>query len=254
MESIDLTHCAIKSSCIMASAREYSNLTDGLRRDVVAMIEKAIAHKRKGEGLIVHGSQCHGFIDSHLETVRETSYIDGAPQRAMTLISTPGHTDKLDLSLGISVVGADGQAASKAAKKWGSKVGGREEARSRLRKGNVVRVGSFKASGDTLVLETERVLRARRDASVTVHVRERDAEITRSGRRLRETPSWSSVCLTAEEIFREASGKYWLGDKDSDHVYCTVRQSCNVDKEFLQFMSTIQLHLFEVTRLPGFQD
>ena len=228
----------------MASAREYYHLAGGVRRDVVAMIEKAVANKRKGEGLVVHGSQCHGFIDSQLQTVRETSLLDGAPQRAMTLVSGPGHPDKLDLSLDVSMMCAEGQAASKAAKKWGSKAAvdvGETPSRSRLRSSDRSNSKIF----ETLVLVTERVLRAPRDATVVVNVREREAGRGVSGR-------GSSVSLTAEEIFREGSGKCWIGEKDSDHVYCVVKQTCNVDKDFLQFLTTIQLHLYGISRLPGF--
>ena len=228
---------------MMASAREYYHLAGGVRRDVVAMIEKAVANKRKGEGLVVHGSQCHGFIDDQLQTVRETSVVDGSPQRAMTLVSSPAHPDKLDLSVDVSMVGAEGQAASKAAKRWGGKAAvgvGETTSRSRRR-------GSDRSNSktiETLVLETERVLRAPRDATVVVNVRERDE---RGGSR-----RGSAVSLTAEEIFREGSGKCWVGESDSDHVYCVVKQTCNVDKDFLEYLTTIQLHLYGISKLPGF--
>lgn len=237
----------------MASAREYSNLASGVRRDVVAMIEKAVAQKRKGEGLVVHGSQCHGFIDSQLATVRETNYLDGAPQRAMTLVSSRDHPSKLELSLEDSVAGAAGQAASKAAKKWGGKGSG--ETRSRLRSSDRGS-SSSRTVGETLVLDTERVLRARRDATVVVNVRGRDGEKgERRGRAAAQqspSSSWSSVSVTADEIFRECSGKYWVGDRDSDHVYCVVKQSCNVDKDFMQYLTTIQLHFYGVKKLQAF--
>ena len=242
----------------MASAREYSNLTRGIRRDVVAMIEKAVSRKRKGEGLVVHGSQCHGFIDSELEMVRETNYLDGAPQRSMTLVHDSRYSSKLELSLEVSVLGAAGQAASKAAKKWGrgsleSGLGGGggrgKDLLSKLKSSERSGASSPKNDDATQVLETERILRARRDASVVVKVREREAE--RSGGSA-QAPLWSSVELTAEEIFRECSGKSWVGDKDSDHIYCTVKQSCNVDPEFPQLLSCIQLHVFGVAEMAGF--
>lgn len=239
----------------MASAREYSHLTDGVRRDVVAMVEKAVAQKRKGEGLIVHGSQCHKFIDHHLVTVRETSYLDGAPQRAMTLVASPAHPTKLELSLEDSMLGAEGQAASKAAKKWGDKAAvGSGETRSRQRSSDRGSSGSKASSVNTLVLGTERVLRARRDATVVVNVREREPErgSSRGRAATRQAPSWSAVSLTAEEIFQQSSGKYWIGDKDKDHVYCVLKQSCNVDKDFVQYLSTVQIHLYGVSKLQRF--
>lgn len=241
----------------MASAREYSHLTDGVRRDFVAMIEKAVVQKRKGEGLIVHGSQCHGFIDEQLTTVRETSYLDGAPHRAMTLVSSPAHPTKLELSLDDSMVGVEVEAASKAAKKWGGKAAvGSGETRSRLRSNDRGSWGSTTSSVETLVLETERVLRARRDATVVVNVREREPDRGSSRGRpvARQAPSWSAVSLTAEEIFRQCNnGKCWVGDKgDSNYIYCTLKQSCNVDKDFVQYLSTIQLHLYGVSKLQRF--
>lgn len=240
----------------MASAREYSHLTDGVRRDVVAMIEKAVVQKRKGEGLVVHGSQCRRFIDEQLTTVRETSYLDGAPQRAMTLVSSPAHLTKLELSLDVSMVGVEGQAASKAAKKWGGKAAvGSGETRSRLRSKDRGSSGSSTSCVETQVLETERVLRARRDATVVVNVREREPD-RGSGRgrpAARQAPSWSAVSLTAEEIFHQCNGKCWVGDKgDTDHIYCVLKQSCNVDKDFVQYLSTIQLHLYGVSKLQQF--
>ena len=239
----------------MASAREYSNLTGGVRRDVVAMIERAVVGKRKGEELIVHGSQCHGFIDSNLEMVRETSFLDGVPQRSMTLVSSPGHQgNKMELTLDLSLLGSEGQSASKAARKWGRKTSSEERPR---------RSSSSKLGGgggrvvETQILETERVLRARRDAVVVVNVRERDAERGRRGSRgrssLQEAPSWSSVRLTAEEIFSESGGKWWVGDKDGEYVYCAVKQSCNVDKGFSEFLSTVQTHIYTVMKLQGLQ-
>ena len=242
----------------MASAREYSHLTDGVRREVVAMIEKAVSQKRKGEGLELHDSQCSGFIDSQLEMVRETSFLGGVAQRAMTLVCSPEDpSTKPELTLGVSMVGAEGQAASKAAKIWGSKAAvGSTEApapRSRRRAGNRGERSSSRSSEtETVILDTERVLRARRDASVVVNVREREVERGRGGRS-RPAVSWSSVSLTAEEIFRECSGKCWLGEKeDRDHVYCTVKQSCNIDRDFSEYLSNIQLHLYGVSKLERF--
>ena len=250
----------------MASAREYSNLTGSVRRDVVAMVEKAVSQKRKGEGLIVHGSQCRDFIDRHLVTVRETSYFDGVPQRAMTLVSSLEHPENLELTLDTTMVSLEGQAATKAAKKWGNKKAGGGDSvptPSRSRQRSSDRLGGSSSSKSielsTLVLETERVLRARRDASVVVTVRERDAERERastSGKSrsaVQETPSWSSVNLTAEDIFRQCNGKWWVGDKDREYVYCVVKQSCNVDKDFPEFLSAIQLHLYGVMKLQGLQ-
>ena len=242
----------------MASAREYSHLTGGVRRDVVAMIEKAVSNKRKGEGLVVHGSQCHGFIDSQLATVRETSFLDGVPQRSMTLVSL-GEEGKLDLTLGASLAGLEGQAASKAAKKWGGKKAGGEERKERPRRtasSKSAAAAAAAAAGvvETQVLETERVLRARRDASVTVNVRERDGERGGRGRSaVQETPSWSSVRLTAEDIFREGGGKWWVGETDKEYVYCVVRQSCNVDKSFTEFISAVQIHIYGVMKLQGLE-
>ena len=238
----------------MASAREYSHLTGGVRRDVVAMIEQAVAAKRKGEGLVVHGSQCRRFIDSQLRTVRETSFLNGEPHRCITLVSAPGHSGQVELTLDVSLSGAAGQAPSKAARKWGSKTGSEEPPR--------VRRSSSKTAGglgggvvETQVLDTERVLRARRDASVVVNVRERDVERGRGGRSsVQEAPSWSSVRLTAEEIFRECSGKWWVGDKeDREFVYCVVKQSCNVDKGFTEFLSAVQIHIYGVMKLQALQ-
>lgn len=244
---------------MMASAREYSHLTDGVRREVVAMIEKAVAQKRKGEGLVdVQDPQCRRFIHGQLEMVRETSYLDGEAERAMTLVSNPNHPAKLELSLGVSVVGVEGQAASKAAKIWGSKaaVGSGEVSGPRSRRrgsDRVERSGSRSTETRTLVLETELVLRARRDASVVVNVTERDADRIRGGRsRSAVQETTSPVTLTAEEIFRESSGKVWVGESDRGHVYCTVKQSCNVDKDFPQYMSDIQLHIYGVSKLQRF--
>ena len=243
----------------MASAREYSHLTGGVRRDVVAMIERAVASKRKGEGLVVHGSQCHGFIDTKLATVRETSFLDGEAQRSMTLVSAPGHSGKMELTLDVSLAGAAGQAASKAAKKWGSKTTTSEpEEPPRVRRSSSKSPGGGGGGGrlvETQVLDTERVLRARRDAGVVVNVRERDQERGGRGRSsVREAPSWSSVRLTAEEIFRECSGKWWVGEKeDREFVYCVVKQSCNVDKGFSEFLSAVQIHIYGVMKLQGLQ-
>ena len=239
----------------MASAREYSHLTGGVRRDVVVMIERAVAAKRKGEGLVVHGSQCHGFIDSQCSTVRETSFLNGEPQRSMTLVSASG---KMELTLEVSLVGAAGQATSKAAKKWGSKTTApAAEEPPRVRRSSSKTGGGLGGGGvvETQVLDTERVLRARRDASVVVNVRERDVERgTRGGRSsVREAPSWSSVRLTAEEIFRESSGKWWVGEEDKEFVYCVVKQSCNVDKGFSEFLSAIQIHIYGVMKLQALQ-
>ena len=255
----------------MASAREYSNLTGGVRRDVVSMIERAVAVKRKGEGLVVHGSQCHGFIDSQLATVRETSFLDGEPQRCMTLVAAGGdQSGKMELTLEVSLAGSAGQAASRAAKKWGGgkTAAGASEETARPRRSKLGRRGGGGGGGggvvETLVLDTERVLRARRDAGVVVNVRERDAERGRRGSQpggsgrgkssVQEALSWSSVRLTAEEIFRECSGKWWVGEKeDGDHVYCVVKQSCNVDRDFAEYLSAIQIHIYGVMKLQGLQ-
>ena len=241
----------------MASAREYSHLTGGVRRDVVAMVERAVAAKRKGEGLVVHGSQCRGFIDSQLSTVRETSFLDGEPQRSITLVSATGHSKKMELTLDVSLVGAAGQAASKAARKWGSKTtGAGSEEPPRVRRSSSKTAGGLGGGVvETQVLDTERVLRARRDASVVVNVRARDMERERGGRSsVQEAPSWSSVRLTAEEIFREWSGKWWVGEKeDREFVYCVVKQSCNVDKGFTEFLSAVQIHIYGVMKLQALQ-
>lgn len=219
----------------MTSAQDYGSLMDGVRGVVLTMIERAASRKRKGEGLVVMDrEQCQRFIDQNLEMVREQSWLDGAIVRAMTLVRNDRHPSRAELSLGVTAVGASGVVATKAVKKWGAKAGtGAADQRTR-RSSTEERLGSPKTSKAGSVLETERTLRAPKDAAITVQLREARGS---------EAPS-SSVRLTVEEIFQEGNGRCWLGEKDSDHIYCTMKQTYGVNRDFSWLLSCVQVFGF----------
>ena len=250
----------------MAYAREYSKLTGGLHRELVSMVEKAAVRKRKGEGLaaVVDESRCYWFARQQLEVVREACWLDGQPERAITLVgSTARYPEGLQLTLQAN---EDAAAGRLAAKKWGGKLAGRRAAgeqfsSSSSRRGdgedrrNGKAVGSRvlemeeRRSGKAVVsrvLETERTLRAPREAAVEVRVRESERRV---GRRVLAEASEENVRLTAEEIFRESGGPCWL-DEDKSHVYCNLKQSFTVDPGFSWQLACIQIHLHGYSKIP----
>lgn len=220
----------------MTSAQDYGSLMDGVHGVILTMIERAASRKRKGEGLVVlGGEQCQKFIDENLEMVREQSWLDGTVVRAMTLVRNDRHPSQVELSLGITAVGAAGTVATKAAKKWGAKAGTSPADQRTRRSSTEERLGSPKAfKAASCVLETERTLRAPKDAAITVQLREAKGS---------EAPS-GSVRLTVEEIFQEGNGRCWSGEKDSDHIYYTMKQSYGVNKDFSWLLSCVQVFGF----------
>ena len=106
---------------------------------------------------MLDGEQCQKFIDQNLEMVREQSWLDGAVVRAMTLVRNDRHPSRVELSLGVTAVGAAGVVATKAVKKWGAKAGTSAADQRTRRSSTEERLGSpktFKAV-QASVLETE---------------------------------------------------------------------------------------------------
>lgn len=185
---------------------------------------------------MLDGEQCQKFIDQNLEMVREQSWLDGAVVRAMTLVRNDRHPSRVELSLGVTAVGAAGVVATKAVKKWGAKAGTSAADQRTRRSSTEERLGSPKTSKavQASVLETERTLRAPKDAAITVQLREARGS---------EAPS-GSVSLTVEEIFQEGNGRCWSGEKDNDHIYCTMKQTYAVSKDFSWLLSCVQVFGF----------
>ena len=210
------------------------SLMAGVYNFVLDMIEKAAARKAKGEGLEVDNrEQCVRFIEQCFETVREQNWLDGSVLRTVTLVRNHRHTTQVDLSLGATAVGAAATQASKAAKKWGVKASN-SLTNVRPRRVSAGQERTSAVGTPSAVLETERTLRAPRDAAVTVQLRQRESRTEKSG-------GGDSVQVTAEEIFKEGRGLCWNGKKDHDHIYCTMKHAYPVPLDFTWYVCCVQL-------------
>ena len=222
-------------------AQDNVSLMAGMYSFVLDMIGKAAARKAKGEGLEVDNrEQCVQFIEQCFETVREQNWLDGSVLRAVTLVRNHQHTAQVDLSLGATAVGAAATLAGKAAKKWGGKASN-NLTNVRPRRVSAGQERTSAVCTPSAVLETERTVRAPRDAAVTVQLRQRENCVEKSG-------EGDSVQVTAEEIFKEGRGLCWNGEKDNDHIYCTMKHAYPVPLDFSWYVCCVQL--FSTMKLP----